>query len=108
MQGHFAIKRDVEQGAEVFQGRRRCIADFGGERVNIEREPRLPLAHWREVGPPRLGGFDCNGELMVLVLELSLSLVRHRGRGVQGFSPSLSPLSMADINARRYDHRADN
>lgn len=73
------LKRDVEQGAEVFQRRRRRIPDFRDKGINIEREPRLPLAHWCEVGPPRPGGVDRKGELMVLFLELSPSLVQHRG-----------------------------
>jgi hypothetical protein len=77
---NFVIERDVEQGAEVFRRRRRRVPDFGDKGINIEEQPCLPLAHWCEVGgPPRPGGVDCKGELMVLVLELNPSLVQHRG-----------------------------
>jgi len=41
---------------------------------------RWHIAHWCERGrPARPGGVDCKGELMVLVLELSPSLVQYRG-----------------------------
>ena len=77
---HFVLNRDVEQGAEVFHRRRRRIPDFGDKGSDIEEQPRLPLAHWCERGrPARPGGVDCKGELMVLVLELSPSLVQYRG-----------------------------
>ena len=85
------LKRNVEQGAEVFQRRRRRIPDFGDKGINIDQELRLPLAHWCEVGRPRPGVVDRKRELMVLFLELSPPLVQDRGSGVQGFIHSLSP-----------------
>jgi hypothetical protein len=101
------LKHHVEQGAEVLQRRRRRIPDFGDKGINIEQEPRLPLAHWWEVGPPCPGGVDCKGELMVLVLELSPSLVHTECEECR-YSATVYPLVPdRDQHARRYDRRAD-
>jgi len=40
------LKRNVEQGGEVFYRPHRRIPDFGNERMYFEQEFSLAFAHW--------------------------------------------------------------
>jgi len=71
----FVVERDVEQGQEIFSRRHRRIPDFSHEGVDLEQEPRLPLAHRFQVGPSGPGRVDFDGQLMVFVFELNPSFV---------------------------------
>jgi hypothetical protein len=80
------LKRNVEQGGEVFYCPRRRIPDCGNERMYFEQEFSLAFAHWRQVSLLGPGFVDGKGELMVLVFELSPLLMQHSDRGVWAFS----------------------
>jgi len=80
------LKRNVEQGGEVFYRPRWRIPDFGNERMYFEQEFSLAFAHGRQVSLPGPGFVDGKGELMVLVFELSPLLMQHSDRGVRAFS----------------------
>ena len=84
------FERDVEQGEEVLGRCRRRIPNFGHERVDLEEEPRLPLADWFQVSPPGAGCVDFNYELMVFVLELNPLFVQDRGWRLWTFGHGLT------------------
>ena len=59
----------------------------------------MPLAHSCQIGLPSPGCIDRDGELVVLIFELSPLFVQHRGRGL-GFSHGYLPLAAIGLTAQ--------
>jgi len=100
------LKCDVEQSQEVFYRRRWRIADLGDDPTNFEQEPRLPVAHQRQVGSRNLGSVDRDGQFMVLVLKLRPPLVQRGGRRMRAVAHTFWPFAHFHRHRPRRAHPA--